>query len=64
MESLLLFIGGGSVFGTVVGHAFASMFDIRSKANPGVPDGRVAIVIGIIGAVMGGVAEFVYNNPT
>ena len=56
METKLLFIGGGAVIGFVVGHIFASMFDIRSKDNTGTPDGRVAIVSGILGAVIGGVA--------
>jgi hypothetical protein len=49
METKLLFIGGGAVIGAVVGHVFASMFDIRSKTDQGVPDGRVAIIFGILG---------------
>jgi len=64
METKLLFIGGGAVLGFVAGHMFASMFDIRSKENPGVPDGRIAVVFGILGAVVGGVAEFISRNPT
>ena len=54
METKLLFIGGGVVIGFIVGHIFAAMFDIRTKDNPGVPDGRVAIAGGVLGAVIGG----------
>jgi len=55
MEDKLLFIGGGAVLGAVVGHIFASLFDIRSRDNPHVPDGRVAIGGAILGGILGGV---------
>ncbi len=54
MQTTILFLVGGAVIGFVLGHVFAAMFDIRSKDNPGVPNENVAIVAGILGAVIGG----------
>ncbi|NNE84454.1 MAG: hypothetical protein HKN28_10845 [Alphaproteobacteria bacterium] len=58
MEDRLLFIGGGAVLGAVVGHVFASLFDIRSRDDPQVPDGRVAVGGAILGAIIGGAVTF------
>jgi len=54
MQTTILFLVGGAVIGFVLGHVFAAMFDIRSKENPGVPNENVAIITGILGAVVGG----------
>ena len=58
MEDKLLYIGGGAILGAVVGYVFASLFDIRSRDNPQIPDGRVAIIGAILGAIIGGAVTF------
>ena len=58
METKLIFLIGGAVGGFVIGHIFAAMFDVRSKNNPGVPNENIAIVTGIVGAIVGGVVGF------
>lgn len=58
METKLLLLIGGAIGGFVIGHIFAAMFDVRSKANPGVPNENIAIGTGILGAILGGLAGF------
>ena len=58
METKILLIIGGAIGGFVIGHIFAVMFDVRSKANPGVPNENIAFGTGILGAIVGGVIAF------
>jgi hypothetical protein len=45
----------GGIGGLVLGHILSTVFDIRNRDEPNVPNVKVAIVAGVLGAVIGGI---------